>query len=243
MLQRTTNSLVYFLWKSLCCFDLWCRTLSAVGHILLGKIKDQYGGLMKIDEGVSQCFSCFLFQTWSPNAKDQCLWIKLNICMLIICRIYPHFTLVIMIWFNLLFVCPTPMAWWTKEMKQLSHKHPKPTFFKEPFLILKCSLFWTEFKHCRMPNPGVCVNIINARHLKDGNGTITNPQKFLDQDFEQLKQYCMIKRVRYIDDMFPPDVRSIGTELLKPDELKRVVWLRPHVSASAFNFKSHVSLR
>ncbi|XP_010765795.1 calpain-1 catalytic subunit-like, partial [Notothenia coriiceps] len=79
-----------------------------------------------------------------------------------------------------------------------------------------------------MPHPGVCVNIINARHLKDGNGTITNPQKFLDQDFEQLKQYCIIKRVRYIDDMFPPDVRSIGTGLLKADDLKRVVWLRPH---------------
>ncbi|XP_034096210.1 calpain-1 catalytic subunit-like [Gymnodraco acuticeps] len=79
-----------------------------------------------------------------------------------------------------------------------------------------------------MPHPGVCMNIINARHLKDGKGTVTNPQKFLDQDFEQLKQYCIIKRVRYIDDMFPPDVRSIGTGLLKADDLKRVVWLRPH---------------
>ncbi|XP_033991122.1 calpain-1 catalytic subunit-like [Trematomus bernacchii] len=79
-----------------------------------------------------------------------------------------------------------------------------------------------------MPHPGVCMNIINARHLKDGNGIVTNPQKFLDQDFEQLKQYCMIKRVRYIDDMFPPDARSIGTGLLEADDLKRVVWLRPH---------------
>ncbi|XP_063764863.1 calpain-1 catalytic subunit-like isoform X1 [Eleginops maclovinus] len=79
-----------------------------------------------------------------------------------------------------------------------------------------------------MPPPGVCMNIINARHLKDGYGTITNPQKFLDQDFEQLKQYCLIKQVRYIDDMFPPDVRSIGSGLLEAKDLQRVVWLRPH---------------
>ncbi|KAF3844460.1 hypothetical protein F7725_007623 [Dissostichus mawsoni] len=79
-----------------------------------------------------------------------------------------------------------------------------------------------------MPPPGVCVNIINARHLKDDNGIVTNPQKFLDQDFEQLKQYCMIKRVKYIDGMFPPDVRSIGPGVLTPSELKRVVWLRPY---------------
>ena len=92
-----------------------------------------------------------------------------------------------------------------------------------------------------MPSPGVCVNIINARHLKDDNGIVTNPQKFLDQDFEQLKQQCMIKRVRYIDGMFPPDVRSIGPGVLTPSKLNKVVWLRPYVSVSVFNFKSHVS--
>ncbi|XP_033991028.1 calpain-1 catalytic subunit-like isoform X2 [Trematomus bernacchii] len=79
-----------------------------------------------------------------------------------------------------------------------------------------------------MPSPGVCVNIINARHLKDDNGIVTNPQKFLDQDFEQLKQYCMIKRVRYIDGMFPPDARSIGPGVLTPSKLNKVVWLRPY---------------
>ncbi|XP_044022546.1 calpain-8-like [Siniperca chuatsi] len=78
-----------------------------------------------------------------------------------------------------------------------------------------------------MPPPGVCMNIINARHKKDGHGTITNPEKFLNQDFQQLKQYFLIQRVRYIDEMFPPDRNSIGEGLLSSADLARVVWLRP----------------
>ncbi|XP_032355954.1 calpain-1 catalytic subunit [Etheostoma spectabile] len=80
-----------------------------------------------------------------------------------------------------------------------------------------------------MSPPGVCMNIINARHIKDGYGTLSNPERFLNQDFEQLKQYCTIKRVRYIDDMFPPDKRSIGEGILSSSELANVVWLRPTV--------------
>ncbi|XP_040917390.1 calpain-1 catalytic subunit-like [Toxotes jaculatrix] len=78
-----------------------------------------------------------------------------------------------------------------------------------------------------MPPPGVCMNIINARHKKDGYGTITNPEKFLNQDFQQLKQYCLIRRVRYIDEMFPPDRNSIGQGILTSSDLARVEWLRP----------------
>ncbi|CAJ1053861.1 calpain-1 catalytic subunit-like [Xyrichtys novacula] len=79
-----------------------------------------------------------------------------------------------------------------------------------------------------MPTPGVCMNIINARRKKNGYGTPTNPERFLNQDYVQLKQYCLAKRVRYVDDMFPPDKRSIGDEVLSPSDLARVEWLRPH---------------
>ncbi|XP_019940377.2 calpain-1 catalytic subunit-like [Paralichthys olivaceus] len=78
-----------------------------------------------------------------------------------------------------------------------------------------------------MSGSGVCMNIINARHQNNGQGTITNPMKFLNQDYEQLKQYCNARRVRFIDDLFPPDRRSIGQGLLKPSDLARVVWQRP----------------
>lgn len=81
-----------------------------------------------------------------------------------------------------------------------------------------------------MPPPGVCMNIINARRKKNGSGTISNPEKFLNQDFQQLKQYCLISRVRFIDDMFPPDRNSIGQDVLEPSYMSQVVWLRPGVS-------------
>ncbi|XP_073340053.1 calpain-1 catalytic subunit-like [Pagrus major] len=78
-----------------------------------------------------------------------------------------------------------------------------------------------------MATPGVCMNIINARHKKDGLGTISNPEKFLTQDYQLLKQYCNINRVRYVDDMFPPDRRSIGNDVLSPSDLATVQWKRP----------------
>uniref|UniRef100_A0A3B4F5S0 Calpain catalytic domain-containing protein n=1 Tax=Pundamilia nyererei TaxID=303518 RepID=A0A3B4F5S0_9CICH len=78
-----------------------------------------------------------------------------------------------------------------------------------------------------MPPPGVCMNIISARHMKNGYGTVTNPERFLNQDFHQLKQYCLIQHLRYIDEMFPPDRNSIGNGILTPSDLDRVVWLRP----------------
>ena len=80
-----------------------------------------------------------------------------------------------------------------------------------------------------MPTSGVCMNIINARQKK-GYGTVTNPISFLNQDYEQMKQYCLSRRVRYIDDMFPPDSNTIGQGLLEPTDMDRVVWLRPAVS-------------
>lgn len=83
-----------------------------------------------------------------------------------------------------------------------------------------------------MPVPGACMNILEARQKQEGYGSITNPEKFLNQNYMELKQYCLIKGVRYIDDMFPPDVRSIGQGLLSPADLKRVEWLRPRVSVS-----------
>ncbi|KAL2099318.1 hypothetical protein ACEWY4_005798 [Coilia grayii] len=78
-----------------------------------------------------------------------------------------------------------------------------------------------------MPPPGVCLNIMNERNKKSGKGSPENPVKFLDQNYEQLQKYCSINRVRYIDDMFPPDRRSIGDGLLQPEDMARIVWLRP----------------
>uniref|UniRef100_A0A667WTJ8 Zgc:136872 n=1 Tax=Myripristis murdjan TaxID=586833 RepID=A0A667WTJ8_9TELE len=78
-----------------------------------------------------------------------------------------------------------------------------------------------------MPPPGVCLNIMKTRHKKDGYGSLASPEKFLNQDFNQLKQYCLVQGVRYIDEFFPPDRNSIGQGVVNPSDLSRIEWLRP----------------
>ncbi|XP_037342207.2 calpain-1 catalytic subunit-like [Pungitius pungitius] len=78
-----------------------------------------------------------------------------------------------------------------------------------------------------MASPGACMSILNARNTKNGYGTFAKPEAFLGQDYESLKQYCLIQGVRFVDKMFPLDERSIGGGLLEPAELSRVEWLRP----------------
>uniref|UniRef100_A0A3Q3G0R9 Calpain-1 catalytic subunit-like n=2 Tax=Labrus bergylta TaxID=56723 RepID=A0A3Q3G0R9_9LABR len=89
------------------------------------------------------------------------------------------------------------------------------------------SFFLAEPKSVTMPPPGVCLNIMEARQKKEGYGSPDNPEKFLNQDYQQLKQYCLIQGVRYIDEMFLPDRNSIGEGILSPSDMDRVVWLRP----------------
>ncbi|KAM7376691.1 hypothetical protein PAMP_006404 [Pampus punctatissimus] len=87
-----------------------------------------------------------------------------------------------------------------------------------------------------MPPPGVCLNIMEARQKQDGFGSLTNPEKFFNQDFKQLQQYCLIKGVRYIDEMFPPDSTAIGNGILNPSDLAKVEWFRPAKIASNPSF-------
>ncbi|XP_077945648.1 calpain-1 catalytic subunit-like [Gasterosteus aculeatus] len=78
-----------------------------------------------------------------------------------------------------------------------------------------------------MPPPGACLNIMEARQKQRGYGTFANPERFLNQDYQQLKQHCVTRGVMYVDDMFPPDAVSIGEGILRPSDLCRVQWLRP----------------
>ncbi|CAL8291918.1 unnamed protein product [Gadus morhua 'NCC'] len=78
-----------------------------------------------------------------------------------------------------------------------------------------------------MAPPGVCQSIMNKRSKKNGFGSLANPEMFLNQDFQQLKKYCIERQLRYIDDMFPPNQNSIGQVSLSHSQLARVEWLRP----------------
>ncbi|KAL7862048.1 hypothetical protein SRHO_G00134890 [Serrasalmus rhombeus] len=78
-----------------------------------------------------------------------------------------------------------------------------------------------------MPPPGVCLDIMKERRESDGVGSHTNPEKFLDQDYELLHQYYLVRGRRFIDNMFPPDNMSIGERLLSPEDMASVQWIRP----------------
>ncbi|XP_061598899.1 calpain-1 catalytic subunit-like [Cololabis saira] len=78
-----------------------------------------------------------------------------------------------------------------------------------------------------MPPPGVCLNIKEARNKEEGYGSTTNPNRLYDQDVQQLKAYCVTNRIKFVDEMFPPDRSSIGHGILTPSDLGRLEWLRP----------------
>ncbi|KAI5102356.1 hypothetical protein C0J45_7708 [Silurus meridionalis] len=91
----------------------------------------------------------------------------------------------------------------------------------------KVKLLFLDQTHLKMFAPGVCLDILKERQESNGLGTLKNPEKFLDQDYELLHQYFLIRRKTYIDDMFPPDNSSIGENLLEPEYLAKVEWMRP----------------
>ena len=97
---------------------------------------------------------------------------------------------------------------------------------KEDFLLKQLS------ESRAMAPPGVCQSIMNKRSKSNGFGSLANPQRFLNQDFQQLNKYCMERQLRYVDDMFPPNQNSIGQVSLSPSQLARVEWLRPGVCVS-----------
>lgn len=83
-----------------------------------------------------------------------------------------------------------------------------------------------------MPPPGVCLNIMEARHKQDGYGSLKTPYRVFDQDFQQLAKYCLSQRVKFLDETFPPERSSIGEGVLSPSDLAKVEWLRPAVSGA-----------
>ncbi|XP_067223020.1 calpain-1 catalytic subunit-like [Chanodichthys erythropterus] len=88
----------------------------------------------------------------------------------------------------------------------------------------------TDFK---MPPPavphGMCLKVMDDRNMRGGMGSETNPLKFMNQDYNILQEYCLKKGLRFVDEFFPPDPRSIGEGLLDPEDMARVEWMRPTV--------------
>ncbi|XP_061595740.1 calpain-1 catalytic subunit-like [Cololabis saira] len=79
-----------------------------------------------------------------------------------------------------------------------------------------------------MSESGTCTSIINLRYPDGSEGSATNPTKFKNQDYAQLKDYCAGRKRLFIDSAFPPDNRSLGDlPSLASWQEDDVKWLRP----------------
>uniref|UniRef100_A0A3Q3WBK0 Calpain catalytic domain-containing protein n=1 Tax=Mola mola TaxID=94237 RepID=A0A3Q3WBK0_MOLML len=75
---------------------------------------------------------------------------------------------------------------------------------------------------------GNCTSIINLTYQAGSEGSPSNPAKFSNQDYTQLKNTYLRKRKLFVDSTFPPNNRSLGD---LPDisswREAQVEWLRP----------------
>ncbi|XP_015269360.1 PREDICTED: calpain-13 [Gekko japonicus] len=59
-------------------------------------------------------------------------------------------------------------------------------------------------------------------------GNPISPQKFLNQDFVDLRDHCLSRGILFEDDTFPAHFSSIGSRILSEDKLDQIQWMRPY---------------
>lgn len=81
------------------------------------------------------------------------------------------------------------------------------------------------------PFGGVSARIQRERLHAEGMGTNERALKFLNQDYEALKQECLESGCLFEDSCFPPEPPSLGFKELAPHSSKTqgVEWMRPTV--------------
>lgn len=104
------------------------------------------------------------------------------------------------------------------------------------FAILSFSLSSSFYLRVRlkllvnMAKSGTCTSVINLRYQDGSEGSPSNPAKFNNQDYAQLKDNYLRKGKLFVDSTFPPDNQSLGD---LPDlsswREAQVMWLRPAV--------------
>ncbi|MGH0183226.1 UNVERIFIED_CONTAM: hypothetical protein FKN15_011506 [Acipenser sinensis] len=79
---------------------------------------------------------------------------------------------------------------------------------------------------------GIAARLQMLRDREDGLGQNHKAVKYMNQDFEFLRQNCLQNRVLFTDDTFPADLPSLGFKELGPRSPKTqgVRWKRPTVS-------------
>ncbi|XP_022594433.1 calpain-A-like [Seriola dumerili] len=79
-----------------------------------------------------------------------------------------------------------------------------------------------------MPESGTCTSIINLRYQDGSEGSPSNPAKYKNQDYAQLKDNSLRRGRLFVDSTFPPGTRSLGDlPNLASWQEEEVEWLRP----------------
>lgn len=73
---------------------------------------------------------------------------------------------------------------------------------------------------------------------QDAVGSRSNPERFLGQNYEELRTDFLKHQARFLDSKFPPNESCIGEGLLSDSDMARVEWIRPTVG---FNLKWRTS--
>uniref|UniRef100_A0A6I8P8I3 Uncharacterized protein n=1 Tax=Ornithorhynchus anatinus TaxID=9258 RepID=A0A6I8P8I3_ORNAN len=61
-------------------------------------------------------------------------------------------------------------------------------------------------------------------------GSRENPQRFKQQDFNTLRDWCLSHGKLFEDDVFPAGVHSVGQQLIRDSNIIVPKWKRPWVS-------------
>ncbi|XP_058243679.1 calpain-2 catalytic subunit-like isoform X1 [Hemibagrus wyckioides] len=69
--------------------------------------------------------------------------------------------------------------------------------------------------------------LVRDKDVTDSVGSYSNPERFLGQNYKELKRDFVKYNARFLDDKFLPNESSIGEGLLSHSELERVEWIRP----------------
>lgn len=79
---------------------------------------------------------------------------------------------------------------------------------------------------------GIATNLQHLREKNQGLGTNSQAMKYLNQDYEDLRQRCFESGHLFQDDTFPALTSSLGFKELGPGSYKTrgVSWKRPTVS-------------
>ncbi|XP_045896695.1 calpain-1 catalytic subunit-like isoform X2 [Micropterus dolomieu] len=77
-----------------------------------------------------------------------------------------------------------------------------------------------------MTESGTCPSVIILRYQDGSEGCPSNPARFNNQDYVQLKDHHLRKGTLFEDTTFPPNSRSLG-DMSKLNLKDKVEWLRP----------------